>query len=133
MLPGNGSAADGLQQAERLLVSRAAGPVRRSRRRCRLHQGLVDDRPQGRNATPATRAAPEAFIDCPWRSRAHPAGHDIPDFCVGENITRTNDHSGTGGGGKGRICQKFSNSLSNNAQVKEDYKGSKTNPRYFVV
>jgi hypothetical protein len=117
LLPGDGSAADGLQQAERLLVSLAAYPARRSRRCC-LRQGLVDDRPQGCNTTPAIRTAPETFIDRAWRSRTHPAGHDIPDFCVGQDIAGANDHSGTGGRGKRRMCQRFSNPLSNNTQDK---------------
>ena len=106
-----------LQRAERLFVQLAVRQAQRSGR-CRLRQGLADDRPQGGDATPAIRTATETFIDRAWRPRAHPAGNDIPDFCVGQDIARTYDHSGTGRTRRGTHGQRFSNSLLNNTQDK---------------
>lgn len=95
-----------LQRAESFFVQLTVRQARRSGR-CRLRQGLADDRPQGGDATPAIRTATETFIDRAWRPRAHPAGNDIPDFCVGQDIARTYDHSGTGGRGEGRMDRNF--------------------------
>ena len=73
--------ANRLKRTERDNVPLVPGPAR-GFGRFGLRQGLIDDRPQSCDATPATWTTAEALIDRAWRPRAHPAGNNILDFCV---------------------------------------------------
>ena len=91
-----------------------AGVTRGSGRR--LGQSLFDDCLQRRHATPASGTAAQAFIDCAGSPAASSTAERVPDFRVGDDIARTDDHSGTKSN-RGHIgCYPTTSSSLNNAQ-----------------
>jgi hypothetical protein len=119
--------------------------------RCLRRQCLVDDVSQGCNAASATGIAAKAFVDGARRLRAGPAVDDILDVCVGQDITRTNDHKAPMPRRETHLQGKISNALLNSSQVEsrrlqrflnkferlssldslQNAHGAKLNPRLF--